>query len=38
MSTEKDYSAYACQCSWKTVNSIVPVSDFKELKWVCAGH
>mmetsp|Transcript_58527 Transcript_58527/g.67598 ORF Transcript_58527/g.67598 Transcript_58527/m.67598 type:complete len:206 (-) Transcript_58527:40-657(-) len=35
---DEDSSAYACQCSWKTVTDVYPISDFKELKWVCAGH
>eukprot|EP00054_Salpingoeca_dolichothecata_P026488 m.189607 g.189607 ORF g.189607 m.189607 type:complete len:198 (-) comp25669_c1_seq5:1488-2081(-) len=29
--------AYACQCSWRSIESAVPLNQEK-LKWVCAKH
>eukprot|EP01112_Ceratiomyxa_fruticulosa_P002832 TRINITY_DN1307_c0_g1_i6.p1 TRINITY_DN1307_c0_g1~~TRINITY_DN1307_c0_g1_i6.p1 ORF type:complete len:256 (-),score=58.25 TRINITY_DN1307_c0_g1_i6:170-877(-) len=32
------FSAYACQCTWKSVNSLEVLSFKGDMKWRCAGH
>ena len=32
------YTAYACQCSWRAVNSRTTVKSQSNLKWVCTGQ
>jgi hypothetical protein len=31
-------SAYCCQCSWISVNTIQRLSQFPNLHWICGGH
>ncbi|CAM9926969.1 unnamed protein product [Discosporangium mesarthrocarpum] len=33
-----DMCAYACQCSWKTVEGICRVPPASDPRWVCGGH
>ncbi|XP_033856591.2 cilia- and flagella-associated protein 418 isoform X2 [Acipenser ruthenus] len=30
--------AYACQCSWRSIQNLVDLKTDKELKWVCGKH
>lgn len=30
--------AYACQCSWRTVEAVAKLTPKDDLRWVCAGH
>ncbi|XP_072013900.1 cilia- and flagella-associated protein 418-like [Amphiura filiformis] len=35
---KKGSRAYACQCKWRSIKSLVALSQDTDLKWVCGKH
>jgi hypothetical protein len=35
---KKGARAYACQCSWRTVEELTPLQTDHQLRWVCGKH
>ncbi|OCT77039.1 protein C8orf37 homolog [Xenopus laevis] len=35
---KKGARAYACQCSWKSVQELTNITTYSQLRWVCGKH
>nr|XP_020641072.1 protein C8orf37 homolog isoform X2 [Pogona vitticeps] len=38
MVPKKGSRAYACQCSWRSINELTDLSTDRQLRWVCSKH
>ncbi|XP_028592290.1 cilia- and flagella-associated protein 418 isoform X2 [Podarcis muralis] len=38
MQTKKGSRAYACQCTWKSIDELTDLTVDRQLRWVCSKH
>eukprot|EP00744_Colponema_vietnamica_P014836 GILI01020773.1.p1 GENE.GILI01020773.1~~GILI01020773.1.p1 ORF type:complete len:224 (+),score=17.05 GILI01020773.1:50-721(+) len=38
LKSSEGYRAFACQCSWRSLDSTLLLNSDSSLKWVCSGH
>ncbi|NXI74313.1 CH037 protein, partial [Anseranas semipalmata] len=38
MIKKKGSRAYACQCSWRSINELTDLQTDQQLRWVCGKH